>query len=56
MDEQVKAMIKKDIFVAVIANGSIRQKENWLDTAMVAAQWILPEDTSVKNPKSKVKK
>ena len=56
MDEQVKSMIKKDIFVAVITSGSIRQKENWVDTCMVAAEWILPTDTPVKVQSKKSKK
>jgi len=56
MDEQVKAIIKKDIFVAVITSGSIRQKENWLDTCMVASEWILKADTLKKVPSKKSKK
>ena len=55
MDEQIKAMIRKDIFVAVIANGSIRQKENWLDTCEVAETWILKDDT-LKQTRSKKSK
>ena len=48
MDAQIKSMIKKDIFVAVIANGSLRQKEEWLNTCEIAAAWVIGKDTPEK--------
>ncbi len=34
------ATIKKDIFVAVINNGSNNQKERWKETAQEAYEWV----------------
>lgn len=40
--------IRKDIFVAVITNGSIQQKERWQITCDQAAEWIFKSDTQRK--------
>ncbi len=40
------AKIKKDIFVAVISNGSMHQKENWKETAQAAYEWVIKDDTA----------
>ena len=49
------ATIKKDIFVAIISNGSMSQKERWKETAIQAYDWVKEMDT-VKAPKSRAKK
>ena len=56
MDDQIKSMIKKDIFVAVISNGSMVQKEHWQDTCENAMKWVLKSDTPVKVQTRRTKK
>ncbi|MCK9326772.1 MAG: hypothetical protein M0P69_14870 [Bacteroidales bacterium] len=51
-----KAKIKKDIFVAVISNGSIQQKADWQNLCEQAAKWIFSEDTLKETPVRKPKK
>ena len=47
MEKTTLALIRKDIFVAVISNGSLVQKENWQATCDAAAEWVLKSDTPV---------
>lgn len=41
MDDNFKALLKKELFCAVIANGSMIQKENAIGTAQKAYEWCL---------------
>ena len=49
------AIIKKDIFVAIVSNGSTAQKECWKQTAQEVFEWVMADDTA-KAPKAKAKK
>ena len=42
-DRLKRAEIRKDIFVAVITSGSMKQKENWEETAKEASDWVFEE-------------
>ena len=48
MEDIDKALIRKEIFAAVITNGSIQQKERWQITCDAAAEWIFKSDTQRK--------
>ncbi len=56
MDDNLKAIIKKDIFVAVISNGSMVQKENWEHTAQKAFDFCTSHTDKPKSPVKKTKK
>lgn len=41
MDDNFKAVLKKDLFCSIIANGSAMQKENAIDASEKAYQWCV---------------
>lgn len=52
MTPEFIAILKKDIFTAVIANGSLFQKERAIDTSKAVFEWCISPDGKAQAPKA----